>query len=170
MNNYRGVFKADSKRCAECTAVFFRPFKISAKQWERRNFCGYQCSHAAHRRALLAASTQADESLWPDRFWSKVDKTNLVRARPELEPCWPWTGARSDTGYGVIRLGGVLRMATHAALWIETGRWPSLQALHECDNPPCVRISHLREGTQVENMQDCIKRGRSHNRVQWRAA
>ena len=30
----------------------------------------------------------------PQRFWDKVDK--------EAEPCQTWTGARNDSGYGVI--------------------------------------------------------------------
>ncbi len=32
--------------------------------------------------------------------------------------------------------------------------------LHTCDNPSCINPSHLRSGTQRENIQDCINKGR----------
>lgn len=31
---------------------------------------------------------------------------------------------------------------------------------HTCDNPRCVNIKHLTPGTQKDNVQDCIERGR----------
>lgn len=33
--------------------------------------------------------------------------------------------------------------------------------MHLCDNPPCARPSHLREGAQVENMRDMAAKGRA---------
>jgi len=31
---------------------------------------------------------------------------------------------------------------------------------HKCDNPPCVRPTHLFSGTQSDNLKDAIKKGR----------
>lgn len=164
------LFKPEKKICLERESEFFRPIRISVRQWDARSFCGYKCARLAHKRALRAGSTQMDESLWAERFWQKVDKSNTIIARPGLQPCWLWTGATAnELGYGVINVGGKIRRATHMAIWIATGKWPRLQALHECDNPPCVRFDHLREGTQLENVRDCIARGRFHNQAQWRA-
>jgi len=33
--------------------------------------------------------------------------------------------------------------------------------LHTCDNPRCIRVSHLVMGTQAENMADMASKGRS---------
>ncbi len=45
-------------------------------------------------------------------------------------------------------------LATHVAWFFATGKWPTQDLLHSCDRPGCVEISHLREGTHLENMQD----------------
>jgi hypothetical protein len=36
----------------------------------------------------------------------------------------------------------------------------TLKALHSCDNPSCVKLEHLRWGSQKDNTADAINRGR----------
>lgn len=85
------------------------------------------------------------------RFWPKVDKRGP-------DECWPWTGKQNTQGYG--RMGRVI--ATHAALALVGSSRPSLAhgACHTCDNPWCVNPAHLWWGTQAENTEDCIRKGR----------
>lgn len=79
------------------------------------------------------------------------------------DSCWEWTGAKTK-GYGVFWILEKRRSvyATHV-LWelivgpVPEGRW----LLHRCDNPGCVRPSHLFLGTQKDNMADCAKKGRN---------
>lgn len=40
---------------------------------------------------------------------------------------------------------------------------PGIQILHKCDNPPCVRPTHLKLGTGKDNIQDMIRKGRDAN-------
>ena len=93
-----------------------------------------------------------------ERFWEKVDK-----ADKDATGCWNWTGASCWDGYGKISvyLGGQWRFkqATHVAWFLETGSWPQHQMCHTCDNPGCVRVAHLWDGTQKENMSDAMRKG-----------
>ena len=96
-----------------------------------------------------------------ERFWEKVNKHGgIPSVCPELGECWLWTGAHTALGYGVTWNGTRTIHATHAAIYLETGVWPTLHACHKCDNPPCVRYSHLFEGTRSDNTQDALRKGR----------
>lgn len=97
-----------------------------------------------------------------DRFWEKVDK-NGPTVRPELGPCWIWTGSRQKKGHGHIHLDGRKKEKTNrVSFFLHHGRWPDpdLWVLHSCDNPPCVNPAHLREGTPQDNVDDRDSRNR----------
>lgn len=48
----------------------------------------------------------------------------------------------------------------HRKVYYEaTGDWPEV-VRHKCDNPRCINPDHLEGGTQLDNVQDCIKRNR----------
>jgi len=113
-----------------------------------------------------------DDSLWrhpllPARFWAKVNPfAPLPPHCPELGACWVWTGHCIRGGYGRIsRSDQVIRMAlahrvSYAALVAPIPE--GLHVLHHCDNPPCVRPSHLFTGTHTDNMVDCARKGRNN--------
>ena len=87
-----------------------------------------------------------------DRFWIKVNKT---------DKCWEWTAAKRAHGYGSFYLDGVTQSAHRISYQIEHSKIPKgLSILHHCDNVTCVNPDHLYPGTQKQNMQDCVKRGR----------
>ena len=78
--------------------------------------------------------------------------------------CWPWQGAVSSDGYGVVRLGrGRRRRLVYAhrlAYALAYGPPGRRQVLHSCDTPACCNPLHLRAGTQADNMADMVAKGR----------
>ena len=91
------------------------------------------------------------------RFWEKVKKTSK---------CWIWTGAKDGFGYGIIAIGGGLKLniRTHRAVWFLTNGYIPIGmcVLHHCDNPPCVNPNHLFIGSNRDNVLDAVKKGRHH--------
>ena len=88
-----------------------------------------------------------------ERFWEKVDKTGN---------CWEWIPSREAGGYGTFLLEGKVRKAHTVALeWAVGKKRPiDLDTCHRCDNPSCVRPSHLYFGTRQQNIDDAWARGR----------
>ncbi len=85
------------------------------------------------------------------RFWSHVDKS---------DECWTWTAGRNRSGYGKFKIGGRTLGAHRVAFAWEHGDAAGLLACHHCDNPACVRPSHMFAGTPDDNMQDKVRKGR----------
>lgn len=89
-----------------------------------------------------------------NRFWAKVNKDGPVPDyRPELGPCWFWTGAQTSDGYGQFWLGRKLVSAHRFAYELLVGPIPSgLTIDHLCRNHHCVNTDHLEPVTNEENV------------------
>lgn len=137
------------RECQTCGAAFV-PHLTNAK----RGF-GIYCSVACHR-----ARPPVDERVRFERFVSR-DGSPPPHS-PSIGNCWEWTGALDRNGYGLFMIRRRERVSAHRAAWFyATGRWPSPCALHRCDNPRCVRVDHLFEGTQADNVRDMISKKRA---------
>jgi len=99
------------------------------------------------------------------KFWSKVEIGGD-------DDCWNWTGARvkdphGNPSYGEMRIPGhgpatAHRIALYLSKLEKKEKWiDTLCVLHSCDNPACCNPSHLRQGTQQENMKDMVSRDRN---------
>ena len=78
--------------------------------------------------------------------------------------CWEWPKFCDKNGYGRTKLNGKTTVATRVAWQLTRAPIPvGLFVLHECDNPPCCRPSHLFLGTQKDNCQDAKSKDR-HSR------
>ena len=89
-----------------------------------------------------------------ENFWAKVDRSG---------DCWIWTAAKNQKGYGFFWPVGSKRWigAHRYSFFIEHGQFDQhKQVCHRCDNPSCVRPSHLFLGTVRDNAIDASKKGR----------
>lgn len=102
-------------------------------------------------------------------FWEYVDKKGGPKM-PHMETrCWPWTKQLDEKGYGVVvyrrdskgRRGTNIH-ATRATYYLRGEEIPEGQIVcHRCDNPGCVRPSHLFLGTSKTNAEDMVRKKRS---------
>ena len=80
--------------------------------------------------------------------------------------CWVWTASTAGKGYGQIKIPGQRRniYAHQLSYIIHYGEIPSgMMVCHTCDNPRCVKPSHLFLGTAKDNLQDMKLKGRHLN-------
>jgi len=101
------------------------------------------------------------------RFRSKINKDGPVH--PVLKSrCWLWVGGCYQiTGYGQFGYGPKKNRQSIMAhrfsmVWILKRNLKRTEhVLHHCDNPPCVRPNHLFIGTEQDNKNDMVAKGRS---------
>lgn len=83
--------------------------------------------------------------------------------------CWNWISKAKRKHYGSFcsTALGSEHIGAHRASWLIFRCDEPIgdkYVLHKCDNKLCVNPSHLFLGTQSENMQDMMKKGRKGNR------
>jgi len=105
--------------------------------------CGYNW-RSTHPRVSVTAL-----------FWAKVDTT-------DISGCWIWTAGKNSKGYGNFWANNK-EIKAHRFSWeLHYGKIPKGQFVcHHCDNPSCIRPSHLFVGSNQDNMNDMIAKERS---------
>ena len=105
------------------------------------------------------------------RFWDKVNKDGPLPDQdkyPGLGFCWEWTACITIDGYGSFNFEGQSQLA-HRISWLITfGVYPEEYVLHRCDNRLCVRPDHLFLGTNADNIQDMVNKGRQSKGLEHR--
>jgi len=94
------------------------------------------------------------------RFWSKVEKNSITM--PSMDtPCWVWTAYCLPKGYGRFKYKNKMH-SVHRLSWeMHNAPIPNNHIVcHICDNPSCVNPEHLFVGTQKDNYDDMVRKGR----------
>lgn len=119
-----------------------------ASENKREDTCSRSCS-------LSLAWRSRDRRPIAERFVNKILIGN---------DCWEWTGRKDKDGYGRTRYNVKPYRSCRASKMsyeLFIGPFPEgMQACHKCDNPSCVRPSHIFPGTQSDNMRDAVAKNR----------
>lgn len=140
----------ERKICVVCRKEFEPKEKRErAKTWGL--CCGKRCG-------AILGWRERERIRVVDRFLEKI----LIG-----DGCWEWIGVKSH-GYAVINENHPpYRNIKAGRISYEAFVGPIPQAMemcHKCDNPGCVRFSHLFPGTHAENMNDSKRKGRMDDR------
>jgi hypothetical protein len=122
--------------------------------YDTHGFCGrhYQ-AWLRNGDPLLVRQTQVHGKTPAERL---IERTKRGRG------CWEYTNYRNPKGYGTILAEGKMMLAHRLAWELERGPIPKgMNVLHRCDNPACVRVSHLFLGTLAQNNADMRAKGRA---------
>lgn len=97
------------------------------------------------------------------RFWAKVDKNGPIPKHvPELGKCWIWLGAKRERGHGKFQVNRKETTPYRFSYELHIGPVPEgHHILHKCDRGSCVNPHHLDTGTQQDNVDDMIAKGRN---------
>jgi hypothetical protein len=96
------------------------------------------------------------------------DPFDRVMARTErIDDCLAYMGSRTADEYGYLTVNKAKLYAHRIVAERHLGPAPADRpyVLHLCDHPWCVEIIHLRYGTQAENIEDALRRGRMHQKL-----
>lgn len=86
------------------------------------------------------------------------------------DDCWV-TDYKPQDKHGYVRIGitnvgdANIRGLLHRVAWEAHNAEPipeEMVVMHTCDNPACCNPNHLRLGTQLENIQDCVRKDRRY--------
>lgn len=136
-----------TKQCDRCGTTFEKDKRLDWKQWSARRYCSQACTGSA--ATILNASRRPSVR---EKFEANFDRT---------DGCWEWKGTIDGYGYGVLDHNYKRYRGHVLALEFDGRPVPAgMMGCHHCDNPKCVRPSHLYPGTEQDNANDASSRNR----------
>ena len=96
-----------------------------------------------------------DEDDDEERLWKNINKRGQ-------NDCWNWKGGKFVSGYGAIYWEGKEWRAHRLVWFLKHGKISKeMSVCHHCDNKLCCNPKHLFVGTNQDNVNDRVKKGRS---------
>lgn len=119
-----------------------------------RDLCGKHYQRLLKYGDALTVKKDPDRTV-EERFWPRVNKNGPVpEQRPEIGPCWVWTGTKLSSGYGIISIDGRTHRTHRLAFEWLVGEIPEgLEIDHLCRNRACCRPTHLEPVTGAVNIR-----------------
>jgi len=75
--------------------------------------------------------------------------------------CYNWNKYLNGDGYGRIRINYKMKFVHRISYELHKGKIPvGMCVLHRCDNPKCCNPAHLFLGTNQDNVNDKMAKGR----------
>lgn len=113
-------------------------------------------------RTRLWRLCENSECLNPSHLYYPSEEERFLYFVHKTDSCWNWVGATDGGGYGIFIKKGGERSKAHRYIWERIyGNIPKRMCIcHHCDNPSCVNPKHLFLGTQKDNVQDKMNKGR----------
>ena len=115
-----------------------------------RPYCALRRETVAGRAGGFSTATVMKQSQFSEksiaRFWAKVDKNGPIHPhKPELGPCWVWTGCKTTSGFGMVVIDKKDLSAHRVSFLIHNGSIPSESVCvgQSCDKKLCVNPAHL---------------------------
>jgi hypothetical protein len=120
---------------------------------KRHYLYAYRHNSLPEKKTYKRPKRQKEETL---RFWERVDKNNE-------NSCWIWLGRKNRQGYGEFVLDNkkTVKAHRHSFLLVYGYLDKDKFVCHSCDNPSCVNLNHLWQGTAAENNYDCRSKSRA---------
>jgi hypothetical protein len=101
------------------------------------------------------------------RYVRAESLADVIKQKVEIDDasgCWMWKGAVQSRGYGLFSFKRRMILAHRASYEAFVGEIPEgMLIMHACDTPACCNPQHLKPGTDQDNKDDCVKKGR-HSR------
>lgn len=89
---------------------------------------------------------------------------NNEKSKPTSTGCIEWTGRKDKHGYGLYKVKGKRHLAHRVSYQQSFGEIASgLLVCHTCDVRNCINPDHLFLGTNLDNVNDMLKKGRHYN-------
>lgn len=159
-NQFHKKRNGKDTRCKECVKVGLRRWRNANREkyneWNRQYFRDKTNCHCPYCLKPFIKSSN-------EKFCCV--KCHLMGNIKKINGCWIWQGAKDSKGYGRITVNYRIFGAHRLSFELFKGSIEKNKNIcHTCDNPSCIKPDHLWIGTQKENMQDKMKKGRHVSR------
>lgn len=104
---------------------------------------------------------------WTQKFGNltveRPDPISIIKMKTEFTPtCWLWKGKVANNGYGQFQFRKKWYLVHRFFYETFYGQIDKDKVCrHKCDIRNCINPAHIEIGTQKQNMQDMVNRGRA---------